>query len=70
MTYYKPIPQETVSKFYEFKGVTNVVNALTNKGYSITPDIETNIFHYLANHPLTDDFEDYLQELINELKLK
>ncbi|WPF90492.1 hypothetical protein WEU38_18170 (plasmid) [Cyanobacterium aponinum AL20118] len=69
---YSPIPEDKVATFYEFKGITRIIEALKSKGYQVTLEDEKKIFDYVLANPMTEGMipDIYFEDLVSALRLK
>ncbi|PHV60990.1 hypothetical protein [Cyanobacterium aponinum] len=69
---YSPIPEDKVATFYEFKGITRIIEALKSKGYQVTLEDEKKIFDYVLANPMTEGMipDIYFEDLVSALNLK
>ncbi|MBD2395959.1 hypothetical protein H6G11_17070 [Cyanobacterium aponinum FACHB-4101] len=69
---YAPIPEDTLSKFYEFKGFTRIIEAIKAEGYLVSIEDEKRILDYITRYPLTEGMIPslYLKDIISALNLK
>ncbi|PHV61005.1 helix-turn-helix domain-containing protein [Cyanobacterium aponinum] len=69
---YSRIQEDRVATFYEFKGITRIIEAVRAKGYLVSLEDEKRIFDYVLGNPIREGMipDIYFEDLISALNLK
>ncbi len=65
---YMPLQPELTASFYEFKGITKIIDEVKSLGYEVKPEDEKRIFDYVLANSDTKK-KGYIDELIKSLHL-